>query len=267
MTVYLASRITEHAPRPLRVLDLCTGTGCISLLLQSLLSSRSPNVHVLGIDSSSQAIDLAFKNLDHNIETGFLNRCAGNYVTFLQDDIFHPQAPTWWNARRDIIISNPPYISPQSYLRDTSRSVRNYEPKAALVPRGNGDGGVVGNGECKDDARRDTAIGDRFYSRIMEIAQIAQAKYVLVEVADMAQAERVAALALEYPWDHCTDRHRCEIWRDWPAQGKGKGSERNLAASVEICGERIPVMGEGNGRAVFWYRGEVGRKGQNNRKG
>lgn len=62
--------------RPLRILDLCTGSGCIPLLLLSSLrsaslssSSSSPSpsssahpVHALGVDISDDAIDLAQEN-------------------------------------------------------------------------------------------------------------------------------------------------------------------------------------------------------------
>lgn len=73
---------------------------------------------------------------------------------------------------------------------------------------------------------------------------------LLVEVADMEQAIRVAGMVLEKGnggWEGC------EIWRDWPAGGGERGGEE-----VEVQGEKVGVRGEGNGRAVLAWRGQDG---------
>ncbi|KAL8954768.1 MAG: hypothetical protein Q9193_007093 [Seirophora villosa] len=46
----LLLRGSDATPQALRILDLCTGTGCIALLLHSLLHRTHPSLHILGID-------------------------------------------------------------------------------------------------------------------------------------------------------------------------------------------------------------------------
>lgn len=131
----------------------------------------------------------------------------------------------------DVVVSNPPYVSPRGYARETARSVRNYEPRLALVPDVGGDGSVH-------------EAGDGFYPRLLEIAWGVGARVVLVEVADMAQAVRVAGMA--GGWEGC------EIWRDWV---DGGGGAEEVA---DVDGRRVRVVGEGNGRAVVCWRGGGG---------
>lgn len=94
--------------------------------------------------------------------------------------------------------------------------------------------------------------GDIFYPRLIQLAEQVGARVLLVEVADMEQAIRVTRMVLgkgERVWDGC------EIWRDWPGvRGDGGGEE------VEVRGGRVRVRGEGNGRAVLAWRGEMGRR-------
>lgn len=161
----------------------------------------------------------------------------------MRGDIFTAGAKAWNGSNWDILISNPPYISPTSFNKDTARSVRNYEPKSALVPS---IAVSAGGGEAEADA------GDTFYPRLLEIAEQISARVLLVEVADMEQACRVVAMVGEKGrgiWEGC------EIWRDWPAGGDREGD----VEVVEVGGEEIRVRGEGNGRAVLAWRGGGGR--------
>lgn len=222
----------------LRILDLCTGTGCIPLLLHAILAAKLSDTQLLGIDISRQALALANQNLRWNIAQAHLRQVAREQVRFVQGDIFHDipiLSGTW-----DIVVSNPPYISPRSFNTDTSRSVRIFEPKSALVPpcaytRSDVEGGPL---------EQDLAIGDTFYPRLLEIAANVDAKVLLMEVADMKQAKRVVDLAVkDGRWDGY------EIWRDYPDQGVA--SERD---ALEIQGQRVKISGEGHGRSVFLSR-------------
>jgi len=240
MTNHLASLLpsllkSHESPHPhLRILDLCTGTGCISLLLHSLLSSPKIPPQVCGIDISSTAINLAQENLAHNIRLGHLEPIAQEQIDFIQDDIFSDSKKPWRTSSWDVIISNPPYISPNSFNNTTSRSVRNYEPKAALVPPQT----------VAADSVHDDTVGDMFYPRLLKIAHNANAKLVLMEVADMAQATRVVEMVLEKGiWGGC------EIWRDEPSS-----NPRSMGERVVIRGRDVEVKGEGNGRGVLVWR-------------
>lgn len=101
-----------------------------------------------------------------------------------------------------------------------------------------------------DNRETEVDAGDIFYPRLLQIAEQVSARVLLVEVADMEQAVRVVGMVVERgkgAWEGC------EIWRDWPAAGGEGGGEM-----VEVQGEDIRVVGEGNGRAVLVWRGEDG---------
>lgn len=89
----------------------------------------------------------------------------------------------------------------------------------------------------------DDEEGDVFYPSILRIALEAKAKMVVMEVGDMAQAERVAEMLLtRQGWK------RCEIWKDTITKGSGELEMKELA------GQKVAVKGEGNGRVVFAWR-------------
>ena len=90
----------------------------------------------------------------------------------------------------------------------------------------------------KNPAILDHEIGDVFYLRLFEIAQQTRAKVVVMEVADMDQAQRAVALFLGQGL-----HAKCEIWRDWPRHALSKQTE------LIIKGRSVNV-GQGNGRAV-----------------
>ncbi|EER40586.1 conserved hypothetical protein [Histoplasma capsulatum H143] len=148
----------EHLPT-LRIVDLCTGTGCIPLLLHSLLSPVFPKLQICAVDISTRALKLARENLKHNIALGMLSERAREEVSFVKGDVLSglselsglcsssvtPASKTAAAAAAaaepeinpviTILLSNPPYISPAQFANGTTaRSVRRYEPRLALVP-------------------------------------------------------------------------------------------------------------------------------------
>ncbi|KAF6241405.1 hypothetical protein HO173_000115 [Letharia columbiana] len=91
ITTHLASLLLSPPSRPqhpLRILDLCTGTGCIPLLLHSLLAPHIPSLHLHGVDVSPAALNLAAKNLSHNITKSQLRANAREQISFAHGDIF-----------------------------------------------------------------------------------------------------------------------------------------------------------------------------------
>lgn len=104
-------------------MDLCTGSGCIPLLLKRGLGA---NVRVHGYDLSSDAIQLAQDNI---LDTGL-------DIEVRQADIFEPDFVSRVlndaGGRVDLVVSNPPYITAEEY-RDLPLSVRDYEDPAALL--------------------------------------------------------------------------------------------------------------------------------------
>lgn len=108
---------------PISVLDACTGSGCIPLLLKSLI----PQAHIHAFDSSDDAIELAYRNKSH----------SGLEVHFFKDDLFSFRAVDEL-PKIDLLLANPPYIPPEDYKKPLSSngpelSVKMYEPMEALV--------------------------------------------------------------------------------------------------------------------------------------
>lgn len=235
--VGLLSRNAFTLPSHLRVMDLCTGTGCIPLLLAHLFSTivtrqGTPTFELVGADISHIALDLALENKVNLAGTAaieflradILPRTVNSVTPHLLDSLRQRNKMQW-----DILISNPPYISPRHFDRVTARSVRDYEPKLALVPE-------IGKEKMSDDEQ-----GDLFYPHILSIAHKLGTKILLVEVGDIQQAKRVATYAKETAnWDVV------EIWRDEPGA---------YNATEEKFGD-IPVKGAGNGRSVLCYKTE-----------
>ncbi|KAL8762103.1 MAG: hypothetical protein Q9184_001848 [Pyrenodesmia sp. 2 TL-2023] len=244
-TTHLAYRVlcnsvlNFRAPdAPLRVLDLCAGTGCISLLLHALLHRAHPSLEILGVDISHIAVKLARHNLGHNVGKSLLSSSASSQIGFVTGDVFKSHG-IWANKQWDIVISNPPYILPAGFDRTTTRSVRNWEPKMALVPSVTPENAFSALGAHT----KDNDVGDIFYPRILRIALEAKAKMVVMEVGDMAQAERVAEMLLNgHGWK------RCEILKD------AVTTRSEELETKKLGGQKVAVKGEGNGRVVVAWR-------------
>lgn len=93
-------------------LDLCTGSGCIAVML------AREGLQMDACDISAQALSLARENAQH----------LGVDVNFYQGDLF---AALPGGASYDLIVSNPPYI-PAGEITSLQREVAGYEPANAL---------------------------------------------------------------------------------------------------------------------------------------
>lgn len=98
----------------LRILDVCTGSGCIAWAM----SANLPGAAVFGCDISYPALEIASSQ-----KTGA--RCP----VFFQNDILSGDFPVTDDF--DAILSNPPYVT-SSEKRLMSRNVLDYEPHSAL---------------------------------------------------------------------------------------------------------------------------------------
>jgi release factor glutamine methyltransferase len=108
-----------------RVLDLCTGSGCIAAAIAQNLKTAT----VTATDISPAAVAIARKNAER---LGLNGR-----VLVEEGDLFAPLARMVDVQPFNLIVSNPPYI-PTAQIETLDRSVREYEPIAAL------DGGLDG---------------------------------------------------------------------------------------------------------------------------
>ena len=102
---------------PQRVLDLCTGSGCIGLAIAHQIETA----RVTLADLSQPALRIARKNIADLKMIGRVNA--------LQADVREP-APKFW-GQFDLIVSNPPYVTTQEMAK-LDVSVWAYEPHLAL---------------------------------------------------------------------------------------------------------------------------------------
>ena len=133
-------RTHERSMRPPRVLDLGTGSGCIALAI----AHEHALAEVVATDASDGALAVARMNAE---ALGFSHR-----VTFVRGEWLSALAS---DERFDVIVSNPPYISPRE-ADALPRDVHDFEPHAALFA---GDDGLADLREIVDEAPRHLRAG------------------------------------------------------------------------------------------------------------
>lgn len=99
----------------MRVLDMCTGSGCI---LISLLHYKNDCVG-LGVDVSPEALAVAKENAEKLLT-------PEKEVSFLQSNLFEKV-----EGKFDLIVSNPPYIA-TAEIEKLMPEVKDHEPRIAL---------------------------------------------------------------------------------------------------------------------------------------
>lgn len=100
----------------IRVVDVGTGSGAISIALKSLIS----DLNITAIDISKNALKVALNNAKlNNVD-----------ISFIKNDLLNNISDKY-----DVIISNPPYISNNDIVM---KSVDKYEPHLALYAADNG---------------------------------------------------------------------------------------------------------------------------------
>ena len=213
--------------RPLRILDLCTGTGCIPLLLASLLPSHSAEFY--GLDVNPRAISLARRNKKYN------QAKIRNSVSFYNLDMFFTQALLDWTMYVthgqgwDLITCNPPYVTLKEWAK-TEPHVRQWESRKALVPK-HDQGGFLRDPHAMT-----------FYYRIIELSRSKmknQSCFLNYGVAQEVSFKHdgMVRLAIEVGQYHQAVRFRDAL-------------QQNKKAFSDI---RIRKDGSGRCRSVFIY--------------
>ena len=113
----LAIEAARDYPAPQRVLDLCTGSGCIGLAIAHCVETA----RVTLADISEPALRVAKQNV--------ANLRLKSRVTAFSVDVLQP-APRFL-GQFDLIVSNPPYVTAQE-MTELDVSVRAHEPEMAL---------------------------------------------------------------------------------------------------------------------------------------
>jgi len=169
---------TANARRPLRVLDLCSGSGCIALLLKHRLDT---SIDISGADVSPHALSLARENA----------RALDLEVEFKHVDIWH-DADLRTLAEVDLLVSNPPYI-PRAEWDQLDRGVKEYEDPGALVgdPEDLPGAGTGAQPEYSIRGQPD-GRGLAFYRRIAKILPALLSTQTEIQAAGWAGIPRVA---------------------------------------------------------------------------
>ena len=116
-TEILVEEVLKELHDGMRVLDMCTGSGCILL---SLLH-YSNDCEGLGVDLSAEALEVAERNV-----LKVLTPEKAEHAHFLQSDLFEKE-----EGKFEIIVSNPPYIA-SAEVEKLMPEVRDHEPRMAL---------------------------------------------------------------------------------------------------------------------------------------
>lgn len=111
--------LKEYGDPHVRILDMCTGSGCIAVSL-----ARLGGYHrMTGVDLSPGALDVARENA-RRME-------VEDRLTLVQSDLYEQEAAIACEEGYDIIVSNPPYI-PTAVIGGLQPEVRDHEPLMAL---------------------------------------------------------------------------------------------------------------------------------------
>jgi release factor glutamine methyltransferase len=158
-TEHLVEAAKEHLTTGSKLLDLCTGSGCISISLLKRIPAKG-----IAVELSAPALEVARRNAEiHKI---------GSRLTFLQANVLDSPLMPQLIAESDVIVSNPPYIN-TDIIDTLSPEVRS-EPRMAL------DGG---------------ADGMVFYRRfILDYAKLMKPSAVMILEIGYDQSERIKEL-------------------------------------------------------------------------
>ena len=118
-TEILVEEIMRDLHDGIRILDMCTGSGCILLSLLHYSNDCSG----VGVDVSEDALAVARQNAD---------RLAEKQAVFIQSDLFEKVEGSF-----DLVVSNPPYIAEKD-METLMTEVKDHEPHLALTDHGDG---------------------------------------------------------------------------------------------------------------------------------
>lgn len=176
-TETLVERCLKQAgAKPVAVLDLCSGSGCIAIAIKKNL----PNATVTAVEKSEQALEFLHRNIERN-------KCD---VSVIKGDALDENLVT---GKYDTIASNPPYISSED-MKTLQKEVQ-FEPQMALY------------GQSED--------GLSFYRKLAKIYKdkLNDGGMLAFEIGINQQAEVAEILAGEGFKMICNDADLCGIIR------------------------------------------------------
>jgi release factor glutamine methyltransferase len=142
--------VLNHDSRLLTILDIGTGSGCISLALKKSI----PGAEIFSCDVSEVALEIAKRNAkENNASINFI------HLDFL-DEQNRNQLPSF-----NIMVSNPPYV-PMKDKDTMPRNVIAYEPHLALFVEN--DNPLIFYEAIADFAKEKLAVNGKVYVEIHE---------------------------------------------------------------------------------------------------
>lgn len=115
-TELLAENAVKSLEEGDKVLDLCTGSGCVAIAVCKQAAEKKLGVSVTASDISKDALELAEKNAREN----------GADIKFIESDLFASV-----RGKFNLIVSNPPYVK-SGELKELQKEVKDHEPALAL---------------------------------------------------------------------------------------------------------------------------------------
>ena len=118
--------LAEHKEKKIKLLDMCTGSGCIAISLAALGGYET----VEAADLSVEALKMAEKNAKKLLGDQKTNPAdSESCIRFRHSDMFSAFDEN--SDQYDVIVSNPPYI-PSDVIEELEPEVRDFEPRSAL---------------------------------------------------------------------------------------------------------------------------------------
>ena len=141
----ISQKITLEEPR---ILDMCTGSGCILISILHYATKEFPRIKGVGVDISPKALEVAQENARNNglrvmkLNSSISVEEQGHYneksqepqITLVESDLF---ARLDQKEKVHLIVSNPPYI-PTKEIEGLEEEVRDHDPILALDGREDG---------------------------------------------------------------------------------------------------------------------------------
>lgn len=171
-TEELVEWIASEAPRGAKILDVCTGSGCIALALKRIVA----NSEVWGVDLSPEALAIARTN----------GTIYAPDVRFIEGDALADFAPMFAGVEFDVVVSNPPYI-PTADRALMRKNVTDYEPDMALFVEDSDP--LIFYRSIARTARRILKPNGRIYFEIYEM--------LACEMAEMMEREGYAEITIK----------------------------------------------------------------------
>lgn len=210
----LLRRAASYNISSFKLLDLCTGSGCIPLLLCHLLDIQGINTAALGIDISPSACQLARDNyastslsLNSSVDIQqvdiFDDNCWQSVAMAFRGPKLRHIVAEQDSLQLDVVTANPPYIPMDQWLR-LPPEVKDWEDPIALL----GDPLSRGGDDCTASSRGTKGL--TFYRRIRDLLSspnvLSPHSILAMEVGD-GQAGDVTKIFRR-------DFGRAEIWKD-----------------------------------------------------